>query len=198
MKSAKKVYSGTVLIVGLILFAFLVPCQAGTNAEQRDASQSMELEQITVTAQKTETSVQDVPASVSVFDGLALEDMQVDSLDDVSVITPNIGIDRPDNHTTYLVYRGMGGMINMNKIFNVNIDGVTIPYVALANFLDLERVEVLRGSQGCLYGRIPIPVLSISSLVGQVIFLRVMSGQNTAVMTAGNFSQVLVVQFLTE
>lgn len=153
MKSAKKVYSGTVLIVGLILFAFLVPCQAGTNAEQRDASQSMELEQITVTAQKTETSVQDVPASVSVFDGLALEDMQVDSLDDVSVITPNIGIDRPDNHTTYLVYRGMGGMINMNKIFNVNIDGVTIPYVALANFLDLERVEVLRGSQGCLYGR---------------------------------------------
>ena len=114
------------------------------------------------------------------------------------MITPNIGIDRPDNHTTYLVYRGMGGMINMNKIFNVNIDGVTIPYVALANFLDLERVEVLRGSQGCLYGRIFIPVLSISSLVGQVIFLRVMSGQNTAVMTAGNFSQVLVVQFLTE
>ncbi len=155
MKSVKKMYSKTVLtaVMGLLAFAFAVPCQAETNAEQRDAFQSMQLDQITVTARKTESSVQDVPSSVSVFDGLALEDMQVDSLDDLSVITPNIGIDRVDNHTTYLVYRGMGGMINMNKIFNVNIDGVTVPYVALGNFLDVARLEVLRGSQGTLYGR---------------------------------------------
>ncbi len=131
-------------------FLFFVTGEAVAEAP---ADQAVSLDAVVVTARKTETSKQEIPASISVFDGMILDDMQVDSLDDLSVITPNIGIDRADNHTTYLVYRGIGGMINMNKIFNVNIDGVTVPYVALGNFLDVERLEVLRGSQGTLYGR---------------------------------------------
>lgn len=112
----------------------------------------IQLEQITVTSQKTAATKQEVSSNVSVFDGDTLEDLGVESLEQIVGLTPNISFYRPDNRLTYLVYRGIGGTTNMNKVFNINYDGVTIPYVALNTALDVERIEILRGSQGSLYG----------------------------------------------
>lgn len=111
------------------------------------------LEAITVTAEKTEKNKQDISGNISVFDGYDLEDAGVNTLEDIANRTPNVGFYRADSHTTYFVYRGIGGTTNMNKVWNVNTDGAALPYVATDTFLDVERIEVLRGSQGALYGR---------------------------------------------
>ncbi len=111
------------------------------------------LEPVTVTAGKVERDKQEVPASVSVYDGYTLEDLGVDTLESVVSRSPNVSFYRADSHTIYLIYRGIGGTTNMNKVWNINTDGVTLPYVATDTLLDVERIEVLRGSQGALYGR---------------------------------------------
>jgi len=118
-----------------------------------NAEEPMSLETITVTADKMEQDKQDVSSNITVFDGYALEDQGVNTIEDISNRTPNVSFYRADSHTTYLVYRGIGGTTNMNKVWNVNLDGVTVPYVATDTLLDVKRVEVLRGGQGALYGR---------------------------------------------
>ncbi|TKB55461.1 TonB-dependent receptor [Ferrimonas aestuarii] len=126
---------------------------AQVSAAQEALGEYGELEVITITADKIERDKQDVASSVSVFEGYTLEDMGVDSLEGIANRTPNVSFYRADSHTTYLVYRGIGGTTNMNKVWNVNVDDVTLPYVATDILLDAARVEVLRGSQGALYGR---------------------------------------------
>ncbi len=118
-----------------------------------DSQQPLVLDSITVTAQKVQADKQDVPASISVLDSKALEDFGLNRVDSLSGLIPNIGFSKPDNVTTQVVFRGIGGMPNMNKTWNINIDGVAVPYVAIDTELDVERIEILRGAQGSLYGR---------------------------------------------
>lgn len=132
----------------LALFAVLVPSGRAV-AEQ----QPLMLDEVVVTSQKVEAGKQEVPANVSVFDGQAVEDHGVTSLEELAGMSSNVGVSKVDSLTTQLVFRGVGGMSNMNKIWNVNVDGVAVPYVGAGSMLDVERVEILRGSQGALYGR---------------------------------------------
>ena len=120
---------------------------------REEPNKVFQLKPIIVTAHKTESDKQEVPASVAVYEGMVLEDIGINTLEDVANITPNVSFYRLDNRTTYLIYRGIGGLTNMNLVPNLNVDGVTLPYVATNMELDVARVEVLRGSQGSLYGR---------------------------------------------
>ncbi len=122
------------------------------HAQQAAATQEKTLETVTVTANKTKTDKQELPAAVSAFDGYALEDMGLDNLNDVVINTPNINFNRADNHGTQYVFRGIGGTKNMNRVFYVNLDDVAVPYNATDILLDVERIEILRGGQGALYG----------------------------------------------
>lgn len=118
---------------------------------------SKKLDHITVTAQKTEESIQDVPIAISVFDEFTLEDRNIDSLADISKYTPGlelIGQGSSDKYTPSM--RGMfadhaaGG-----PVAGLYVDG--IPITGGAGYdetlLDIERVEVLKGPQGTLYGK---------------------------------------------
>lgn len=111
------------------------------------------LEAVTVTSRKSEEKVKEVPVSISVFDEMGFEDKDISDMEDMTYHVPNLNFNKIDSHLTQLNFRGIGGMTVMNKVWNVTIDGATIPYVALDTFFDMERVEVLRGSQGALYGR---------------------------------------------
>lgn len=111
-----------------------------------------QLDAIKVTADKTEKNKQEVDISVTTYDETMLQDYDINSVEDLANESPNVSFYRADNQTTYLVYRGIGGTTNMNKVYNINTDGVTMPYVG-SRLLDTERVEVIRGSQGALYGR---------------------------------------------
>lgn len=121
--------------------------------QEGDSREEYELETMTVTVQKQEEDVQKVPGNVTAFDGFVMEDLGVDNIDELTELTPNINIDKIDSHMTQMVFRGIGGIANMNKVWNTNVDGVAAPYVGVDTFLDVERVELIRGGQGLFYGR---------------------------------------------
>lgn len=116
------------------------------------------LEHTVVTAAKTgEHDVQATPIAMSVLLSRELERLQVHTVEDMARQTPSVTFSQ-NTGFAQLTIRGIG----TNAIFTgsdpssaVYIDGVYLarPAMVLADFLDLERVEVLRGPQGTLYGR---------------------------------------------
>lgn len=115
------------------------------------------VEEIIVTAQRKEEHIHDVPISLSVLDSEFLAQQNVIDFKDVIHTVPNARIDNSGEFNDVRI-RGFGSPLS-NKAFEQSvglvIDGV--PYGRREYFLgplfDLERVEVLRGPQGTLFGR---------------------------------------------
>ena len=116
------------------------------------------LEHAVVTASKSgEADVQATPIAVTVLAGSDLARMQDRSVEDLAARVPGMTFSQ-NTGLAQVTIRGIG----TNAVFAgsdpssaVYLDGVYLarPAMALADFLDLERVEVLRGPQGTLYGR---------------------------------------------
>jgi len=114
------------------------------------------LEEIIVTAQKREQSLQDVPVSVSVVTGDAISKAGMANLDELSTHVPNLSINEGSQSTT-ITMRGLGSGINQgfDQSVGMFVDGI---YAGRdrqfrAPFLDVAAVEVLRGPQGTLFGK---------------------------------------------
>lgn|GEM_PF-7008874 len=128
---------------------------AATDTKSSDAS----LEEIVVTAQKREQSIQDVPVSMSVIDGNEILANNVQDGFDLIKYLPGFGLD--DNReirTTTLKTRGIGTFTNSIGLQSSNlvvIDGEVLPRQSMLNLAltDIERVEALRGPQGTLFGQ---------------------------------------------
>ena len=122
--------------------------------EQQEISDELALEEITVTAERQEESIFEVPISVTSFDSSFLEKYQVTNLKDLEVRVPGLqfGLDSPATiRGIGSLYRGVGGDVAVAQYSNdLYFDE---PYGVLSSMYDLERVEVLRGPQGTLYGR---------------------------------------------
>ncbi|XHS01738.1 TonB-dependent receptor [Sphingomonas sp. DBB INV C78] len=104
--------------------------------------------------------MQDVPIAITAFSGDALEDRKIQTAEDLSLFVPNLTlIPQASGNTTYAIsMRGItqtDSVITADSPVAVYIDGVLAPKLAggIFDFIDLERVEVLRGPQGTLYGR---------------------------------------------
>ena len=116
--------------------------------------------EIVVTAQKREESLQDTPISLVALSGRELETRQINGLNDLRSNVPNLQLTPHPNSaaTTQVFMRGVGlndDQITQDPSTAIYMDGV---YVARSQGLamdvaDLERIEVLRGPQGTLYGR---------------------------------------------
>ena len=118
------------------------------------------LEEIVVTAQKREQSVQEIPIAVSAFDSAALQRNRIGDVTDVSNFAPNVEIVESPTNTTAatIAIRGASQInpaITWENSVGIYIDGVFIGknIGAVFDVVDLERVEVLRGPQGTLYGK---------------------------------------------
>jgi iron complex outermembrane recepter protein len=117
------------------------------------------LEEVVVTAQKREQSLQDVPISVSVLSGESLAATKIDTTVDLALSTPSLNFQGGfAPHAGSFAIRGIGtfaleGGIQPSVSFVV--DGVPIARVGefSADMADIERVEILRGPQGTLFGR---------------------------------------------
>lgn len=138
----------TLLLTGGV--AYNAPVQAQNNA----------LEEITVTAQKREQSLQDTAVSITAFSGEGLRQLNLTNSVDLASQTPNFSIGTPvgEGNNPSIVLRGVGlNDFNDNNESNiaVYVDEVYRSAMAGLTFqlFDLERVEVLRGPQGTLYGR---------------------------------------------
>lgn len=115
-----------------------------------------ELEEIIVTAQKREESLQDVPISISVISADVLKDAGIDTISDLQAYVPNLQMTET-GISTQMYVRGIG--TGNNQGFEQSVgqytDGIYYGRQQLirAPFFDLERIEVLRGPQGTLFGK---------------------------------------------
>jgi iron complex outermembrane receptor protein len=122
-------------------------------------SQSVDgLQEIVVTAQKREESLQSVPMSIAAFTGESLEQQGIFDLKTLSERTPGlfIGTQKPGQSNFYI--RGVGSNdrgASADRAVPLYIDEQYIPRMSgqVVDLFDLERVEVLRGPQGTLFGR---------------------------------------------
>lgn len=116
------------------------------------------LEEITVTAQKREQNLQDVGISVTAFSGGQIRELGYTSTTDVAALTPGLNITQFHPTTTNTVIRGItqGDFSDhLEPPIAAYIDGAYVSSMAAAHvqMFDVERVEVLRGPQGTLFGR---------------------------------------------
>ena len=121
------------------------------------------IEEVTVTARKREESLQSTPIAISAFSAKELEYRQISSTDQLSDITPNLTFDSASpisgtSSSATIFIRGIG-QTDFTPVTDpgvgLYIDGV---YMArsvgnVLDFLDVERIEILRGPQGTLFGR---------------------------------------------
>jgi len=115
---------------------------------------------IVVTAQKRAENVQDVPLAISAVSSEYLESRDISSIDRLGSIAPNVKIERaPSNKTiSQIAIRGsvtINPAVTWEPAVGLYLDGVYIAKAqgSIFDVADLERVEVLRGPQGTLYGR---------------------------------------------
>jgi outer membrane receptor protein involved in Fe transport len=113
---------------------------------------------IVVTAQRQSERLQDVPIAVSAFDANALEKQQIANPSDLQLSLPNITFTKTNFTSSSFTIRGAGDLCvgaSCDQATAVHVNGSPALSTRLfeAEFFDLERVEVLRGPQGTLYGR---------------------------------------------
>ena len=148
-------YSGTTLAAVLTMPAL---AHAQDQAADQAAPQGG-LNEIVVTAQKQSESIQSVPISITAVGGDQLSDMQVTSLQALQGSVPNVQIDNFANTPASAVFTIRGiGVIEPDpyagNTVSIVVDGVPqfFSMGALIDTYDLERVEILRGPQGTLFG----------------------------------------------
>jgi iron complex outermembrane receptor protein len=101
--------------------------------------------------------MQKVALSISAFTGKDLADSQVTNFRELAEYTPNLSVTE-NNGQAQVYLRGVGSdnvFLGSDPSVSMNVDGVYLarPSAQFSNFLDVDRVEVLRGPQGTLYGR---------------------------------------------
>jgi len=116
------------------------------------------LEEVIITAQKREQSLQEVPVTVSAFSGTFIEEAGVQDIRDIAGLTPNLSIKTRSETETTVFMRGIGSLapgIGADPAVGIFIDGMSASRGtnATAAFFDIERVEVVKGPQGTLFGR---------------------------------------------
>jgi iron complex outermembrane receptor protein len=148
-------------ISGTSALALATAAQAATPAApaaEADANAAPAVEQVVVTAERRVTDLQKTAIAISAFSGQLLTDRKIDNIRDLSGQIPNFSISRVTiSHTTQTyALRGVGEADPIQEpVLAVYVDDVYIPRQigSMVEFNDLERVEVLRGPQGTLYGR---------------------------------------------
>jgi iron complex outermembrane receptor protein len=124
------------------------------------AAKAQQLEEIIVTAERRELNLQDTPISVMSFDGDALDLRGIDDMFELATVAPNLdikGARGTGNTSPTFQIRGIsgGGGATGERSVGFYIDNVFMPRTTgpVMRMLDVERVEVLRGPQGTLFGR---------------------------------------------
>jgi iron complex outermembrane receptor protein len=156
----KNTWFDRIKAAGAVALAGLALCAGAAIAQQSDTGI---LEEITVTAQKRIENIQQVPIAITAFSAEALQQKAITSVDQLSNLSPNVNLDAgtpfSGSDTVLSAYiRGIGQddfAFNLDPGVGVYVDGVYLARSVGANttMLDVDRVEILKGPQGTLFGR---------------------------------------------
>ncbi len=178
-----------------VLCAGVVPSLAGDNITESE--RSVQLNEVSVTAVKTGTSLDDQPLSSTVVTADEIVNDNIVNIRQVSEMAPNVYMPRYGSRMTSSIYvRGLGARIDQPVV------GLIIDNVAVLNkdnydfdIPDIERIEILRGPQSTLYGRNTmggvINVTTLSPMRWQgVRFSAEYATYNTARVSAGVYGKL--------
>lgn len=149
------------------------------------------LEEVIVTAQKRAQSLQNVGITVNALSGEDLSELRIDTAEDIAKYTPNVDIKATNSFgNPNIAIRGVGlndFTSNNTPTVGIYVDEVYLSSTAMMSFqmFDLERVEVLKGPQGTLYGR--------NTTAGAINFVTRKPSQETDAYvraTIGNYERV--------
>ncbi len=140
------------------VLGFSVPALAQTGGEQTEDDSGNTV--IVVTAQKREQNLQDVPIAISAFDTASLETNRIEGVEDLGKVAPGVYVtpNPADPNGVRINIRGIGTFdpqVGQDSRVALYVDGVYLGKTQGLAFdsPDLERVEILKGPQGTLYGR---------------------------------------------
>jgi len=153
----EKSMMGGVMMKKICLALVLLGVAMPGVAETINRNKALQFSDVIVTANKLEESIQDVPMSISAFDALTLDDRNISSVEALSDYVPNlILLGQGTSSATVPTMRGITAELGTYAVSTAMfIDG--IPVLSFSGYEDtlqnIERVEVLRGPQGTLYGK---------------------------------------------
>tara|TARA_B100000902_G_scaffold128666_1_gene127935 strand:- start:1927 stop:4248 length:2322 start_codon:yes stop_codon:yes gene_type:complete len=146
----KSFYSNkTLLTVFAVLFSFNITAQERTSM----------IEEVIVTAEKRSESLQDISQAITALSDSDIEEKNINSFVDLSAIVPGVTVAKNEGYKTVISIRGVGNETNQNAIAAPSVafhmDGIFVasPFSLQTDFIDVERIEVLRGPQGTLFGQ---------------------------------------------
>ena len=138
-----------------VLFALPLLFALNVNAQS-----SVVLEEVVVTAQKKEENLQDTPIAITAITASTIDDLDIANVVDLAGMSPNVHIiNTPSNNTAATIAIRGGSTTNpaitWEPTVGMYLDGVYLGkgQGSIFDVVDLERVEILRGPQGTLYGR---------------------------------------------
>ncbi|ALJ13925.1 TonB-dependent receptor [Sphingopyxis macrogoltabida] len=143
----------------LVLAATLgaTPGFAQDSAATPAAAESEDDGVIVVTARKRDETLSDVPIAVTAIDGDTLTARGINSVREAAVLSPGLNINSDGSGRAFVAIRGVGVTLvqSVQPGVGLFIDGIYQPNTAYLNnpLLDVDRIEVLRGPQGTLYGK---------------------------------------------
>ena len=145
------------MISRLLIFITLVAIPSFTISAEEDASI---FDEVVVTARQREEGSQSVPIPITALGGDQLESRNITEIADIEKLTPNLSFEAQgiNSTVTSVFLRGIGQTNwsgTQDPKIGIYIDGVYLsrPQGGMVDLIDLERVEVLRGPQGTLFGR---------------------------------------------
>ena len=129
-----------------------LPAAAQESDDQADvADQKGIVEEIIVTARKRDESLIEIPESVSAISGFDLDQQHISHINDIGLRVTNLNLSSRADGNPNVTIRGVGSFGNTQGV-GFYVDGTQIFVDASAEFGDMERLEVLKGPQGTLYG----------------------------------------------
>src|SRR5210317_1569418 len=122
-------------------------------------AQNMSIEEVIVSAEKRDESLQDISKAVTALSNDEIERKNIVDFVGLSAIAPGVTVAKNEGYKTIISIRGVGDETNQNAIaapsVALHMDGIFIAskFSLRTDFIDLERIEVLRGPQGTLFGQ---------------------------------------------
>jgi len=141
-----------------LLIGALAPTAAVAQASATDpAPTAGEEAPIIVTAQRRESNIQDTPLAITALSGDALQSRSIDNIEDLGATAPSMDVSRYQGEAQIYIrgigYTGLIGGTDSSTAVHLNGIFLSRSSAAVPGFMDVERVEVVRGPQGTLYGR---------------------------------------------